>query len=370
MADCDEEEGRIPLPPQLNRLPKEKLSQVGKALEELAATGLKDLPDVAFLAMAVKPYASRPPLPAEDKLSTYQAMSLWTWTPNCRAKAQQPQAALAPSATSVSADEPPPRLRAIAKDITARVERLKARLKDRAESLSWLRRRRRFQPRAPEVVVDEWLQAMLAADAQLREMATMGAVKVLGDGPGVLFEYSPAARPSARLPALSPRPDWQKRGHFARFEPRKLPGQPLTVQPAVLTVHLGAEGCETAASLWQSLLEQHWVSANGAPIGCPSAVFAESRSGRHVPRAILAGFGEAASRGLLSPASVLVGQKEASLSPGAAWTAGKEGNFSELCWRPCACKWNTWTTSMAFCCPTMREKMRRPAVWPPKSWSR
>ncbi|CAE7456755.1 TUB1, partial [Symbiodinium pilosum] len=87
------------------------------------------------------------------------------------------------------------------------------------------------------------------------------------------------------------------------------------VAPSLICLHLGGEGSDVGTACWKRLMDEHLLDASGRPtegafFGCSTPFFAESTTGRYVPRAVFAGYGAArmesvSKAGLFAPTSVL-----------------------------------------------------------------
>lgn len=209
----------------------------------------------------------------------------------------------------------------------------------------------------------EWWGAMLDADLEIRTLVVDGYnPETLGEGLGAIFETvdnfkslpNKSSGPKGRvrlqpdvgsiaLFAMGMAVEAKEKPTFARtyghtvwfstvpFKEWPVPaakhehaevvevvkaevvrGRPLA---AVVTLHLGGWGCGAGVAAWQQLFQEHGLGADGRPqggealLGGSPAHFAESRTGRYVPRAVFAdtdaeGLAGARSAKCFSPADI------------------------------------------------------------------
>lgn len=308
------------LPPQLNRLPADKLVKVHEALGTLKEAGLTDVKDLAALSECVKANtntAGNARMPSEDLTSEYMGANLWAWTPKRWFDSIQAQGAPAGAKSEeagngneASEDQLPP----IPANLQERFDRHLAKMTQRKEASA-------DSIEEATARFNEWFSRMMQNDAEIRSLATMDRESMpiqKGDGVGVWFDpikTAPAGRKVLGKVNLQSKDIGWIGG---KFSGNKNPAK-ANVAPSVISLHLGAEGGDSGAACWKRLMEEHSLDGNGRPIeghfyGSSTPFFAESTAGRYVPRAIFAGYdadrlNSLSATGQFAPTSVLVGGK-------------------------------------------------------------
>mmetsp|Transcript_36143 Transcript_36143/g.83292 ORF Transcript_36143/g.83292 Transcript_36143/m.83292 type:complete len:688 (-) Transcript_36143:222-2285(-) len=302
-------DSRLPL--QLSRLPADKLLKVHQALQELKEAGLSEVPDLSSLAKVVKKKtdsSSNAKLPFEDLTSEYMKMSLWAWTPkrwfeNIQGTGK-PAGAKSEEETNNNGceDQIPPD----PADLQSRLDKMTARFLKQNDTKT------REKDKIDVEKFAAWAEAMKASSAQVRSLATMDpGTKQAGDGVGVLFETTTAGGPR-----VLPKVNVGGMGEAGSFPTGGPIAKPL---PAVISLHLGAEGCDVGLQSWQRFMAEHMLDSSGRPkdgefYGSAVPLFAEGATGRYVPRAIFADYGSGkldaiGGAGIFAPTSLFAGTK-------------------------------------------------------------
>lgn len=316
---------------QLSRLPADKLLQVHEALMQLQEAGLSEVPDLAGLSKVVKKKTdagNNARLPFEDLTSEYMGMTLWAWTPkrwfdniNGSGKA----AGAKSEATEVQAEDALPPEPA---DLQSRFEKQIARCEQR--NLSKVQEKDKVDIGAFRA----WFEVMKKAAEEVRSLASMEMNNTqAGDGIGVLFEKMPSAGGPRVLPKVKVGGMKEKSSEIAFGGGG---GKTAKTPSAVISVHLGGEGCDVGFQAWQKYMSEHLLDGSGRPkegsvYGCSTPLFAESTTGRFIPRAILAGYDGGkldtiSQAGIFAPTSIFAGSRPSDNS----WSAGQnDSSFIE-----------------------------------------
>ncbi|CAE7297327.1 unnamed protein product [Symbiodinium natans] len=319
-------ESRLPL--QLSRLPADKLLKVHQALMELQEAGLSEVPDLSALSRVVKKKTdagNNARLPFEDHTSEYMGMTLWAWTPkrwfeniNGTGKA----AGAKSEATEEQAEDSlPPESADLQTKFDKRI----------ASCEKWNENQVLEKHRIDIAAFRNWFEAMKKATDEVRSLVHMEPNKTqAGDGVEVLFEKTASVGGPRVLPKV--KVGGMKEDTGPAFGAS---GGPSAKVPAsVVSVHLGSEGCDVGHLAWQKYLSEHQLDGSCRPkdksfYGCSAPLFAESTTGRFIPRAILAGYDGGrmdtiSQAGIFAPTSFLTGSK-----PGGTWLDGQ--NDSSFC---------------------------------------
>ncbi|CAE7033179.1 unnamed protein product, partial [Symbiodinium sp. CCMP2592] len=273
MVNAEEAEEQAPassdsvssrLPPQLNRLPADKLVKVHEALGTLKEAGLTDVKDLAALSECVKANTSsagNARMPSEDLTSEYMGANLWAWTPKRWFESIQAQGAPAGAKSEeagngneASEDQLPP----IPANLQERFDRHLAKMTQRKEASA-------DSIEEATAQFNEWFSRMMQNDAEIRSLATMDRESMpiqKGDGAGVWFDpikTAPAGRKVLGKVNLQSKDIGWIGGKFTGDnKPAK-----ANVAPSVISLHLGAEGGDSGAACWKRLMEEHCLDGNG-----------------------------------------------------------------------------------------------------------
>eukprot|EP00931_Biecheleriopsis_adriatica_P052367 TRINITY_DN3044_c0_g1_i1.p1 TRINITY_DN3044_c0_g1~~TRINITY_DN3044_c0_g1_i1.p1 ORF type:complete len:1007 (-),score=179.92 TRINITY_DN3044_c0_g1_i1:83-2857(-) len=267
-------------------------------------------------------------LPEEDLTSEYMGMCLWAWTPKrwseCIAAASSTlprKREVADSRSHGPAVELPPIDRQLRRRFEARVRRCEAINARERRAINARQRRDRFDVGK----LKDWFQAMVKADAEIRSFPSMErSAKQVGGGVGCLFEKRPPASGPRVLPKV-PRARTRRapaagfgdgdRGRLEAFNKRS--------SSSVVSVHVGAEGSLAGLASWRQIFSEHDLNEDGRAkgdfYGNSSVHFAESITGRYLPRALVVGYGVdqlggCRQAGLFAPTSILTGSSQTGMS--------------------------------------------------------
>eukprot|EP00931_Biecheleriopsis_adriatica_P052369 TRINITY_DN3044_c0_g2_i1.p1 TRINITY_DN3044_c0_g2~~TRINITY_DN3044_c0_g2_i1.p1 ORF type:complete len:704 (-),score=142.43 TRINITY_DN3044_c0_g2_i1:41-1879(-) len=254
-------------------------------------------------------------LPEEGLTSEYMGMCLWAWSPK---RWSDSIAATGTAAGGKSeevcskSDAPAAELAPIDVGVTQRFERKMA-------AIEAANAPRDEDARIPVDKFREWFEAMKKADEEIRSLTSLEAsTQQAGDGAGCLFESGPPASGPRVLPKVrtkAPRVEWDGSSKGAR----------KPASSSVVSLHIGDEGCGTGLASWQRIFSQHCLAEDGRAegdfYGSPSLLFAESVTGRFVPRTVFAGYGAdqldcCRKAGMFAPTSILTGSSQVGASFG------------------------------------------------------
>eukprot|EP00931_Biecheleriopsis_adriatica_P102257 TRINITY_DN77248_c0_g1_i1.p1 TRINITY_DN77248_c0_g1~~TRINITY_DN77248_c0_g1_i1.p1 ORF type:complete len:744 (+),score=160.16 TRINITY_DN77248_c0_g1_i1:268-2232(+) len=280
-------------------------------------------------------------LPAADLTSEYMGMCLWAWTPKRwreRVKfikgfkalgeqdTQQQQASneFNNEFSNEFGNE------AAANDAEAATPVIDAESALRKRIGGFRRFNQRLSHHERQRTVDveavaSWFKTLKQANEELSKLAALDRSEIpvkSGDGSRVLFQAFPGGGGSLVLPRKAPGSRRSVEGSPCLVANGGSSGRGgrSKVASSTLSLHLGDEGCGVGLAAWQRLLSEHGIGKDGRPLdsaagvlGNSNTVFAESSTGRYIPRAILAGFGGsgfdgACKAGIFSPASFSQGK--------------------------------------------------------------
>jgi len=314
-AEDPGDESNMRLPTQLSRLPADRLQKVNESLAQLAEAGFTQIPDLGSLQKAVQSKAGKSTamIPAEDLTSEYMNMCLWAWTPKRWSEQISKAGAIKPGGAEKEATNeaegstelPPIDLDKIQANFERRNQKLTPAYVDR----------HRGDGEAFQSHSRTWFENMKKADAELRSFVTQSLPKQAGDGPGVLFYSTPSTGfgpglhelPKAKSGSRS------KSGDAGYFGSGKRGGTVLK-DASVIMLHVGDAGCNTGFGSWRHIMSDHQLDGGARPkdgtfYGRSSVHFAESVTGRYVPRAIFAGssssLGSVHAENIFAPTSML-----------------------------------------------------------------
>lgn len=318
------------LPLQLSRLPADKLMKVHEALMQLQEAGLSEVPDLAGLSKVVKKKTdagNNARLPFEDLTSEYMSMTLWAWTPKRwfdNVSGSGKAAGAKSEVTEVQAEDTlPPEPADLQKCFEKRIVRFE----------KWNASKVQEKEKVDIDAFRAWFEVMKKAADEVRSLASMEASQTqAGDGTGVLFEKMPSAGGPRVLPKVkvSGMKEMSCEIHW------KTGGKTAKSPSAVISVHLGGEGCDVGLQAWQKYMSEHLLDGScrpkeGGVYGCSTPLFAESTTGRFIPRAILAGYDGGkldtiSQAGIFAPTSIFAGNRPSDNS----WSAGQnDSSFIE-----------------------------------------
>jgi len=312
------------LPAQLSRLPADRLRRVAEALEQLQEAGFSEITNLGLLQTAVHSKLGNCParIPEEDLTSEYTGMCLWAWTPKRWFQETSRTAAMqARGAKNEATNETAETI-----ELAPIADKVQAKFDGRIQKMSAVAAEGRLGgPTTSDVDrFRGWFESMKKADAELRSFVTLiPEPKQAGDGPSALFSMLPSSGGASGRQELPKALDTKRKTGTGGYCGGKT-ALPMKTRGSVMMLHIGDSGCSTGLGSWGHIMSDHQLDGDGRPkdgtfYGRSSIHFAESVTGRYVPRAIFAG--SESDLGPLHAAKIF--------APTSLLQAAGNGNFGE-----------------------------------------